>query len=388
MGKMQNDNTKRKKKNIKLVIIILVITLAVIFFCLYNFNYQFRQNVNSIITLKANTSDGVPMINIDQNSMNAIFGYSEYFSILKQNTITGYIGQQEEFANSVNITNPIYSAQGKYLLIAEKGSSTVYLFNGKNLVYENKVGGTITGLTVNKNGYTAIVMNKNGYRSVVTVYDPEGIERFSTFFATTYASHVKISDNNKNMAIVEVDTSGIQVASGIKFVEIDKVAQTTQTINNGKENGRVISDIQFATNDTLVYLTDTMVKQVNVAGEKSDILDLSDPNIINIDISLGDYIVRTEKSKSGIFNTSTDVIIVDRNNKEVGRYTVDGTIKQIKAKNNIIVSNIGQELYFMTVSGRPIKKYISNSDIKDVVIYNNGNMAALVYRNKVEIIYV
>lgn len=384
MGKTQND----RKISIKLIVVLSIIVLIVVFFCLYNFNYSFRQSVNNMLPLQTNTDENAPMINIDQNAINVILGYDEYFAILKQNTITGYINQEPEFTNNVSITNPIYATKGKYLLIAEKASDTVYLFNGENLIYEKKVGGEITGLTVNKNGYVAVVTKKSGYRSVVTVYNPEGMEMFLTYFSTTYASHVQISPNNKNMAIVEVDTSGIQVSSGIKFVQIDKIAQSTQAISTGKETGRVISDIQFATNDTVVYLTDAMVKEVNVAGEKKDILDLLDTNIINVDISLGKYIIKVEKTKNGIFTASTDIVIIDRENKEVGRYTSDGTIKQIKVKDDVIVANIGQELYFLTSTGRPIKKYISNTDIKNIVIYNGGKMAALVHRNKVEIIYI
>ena len=384
MGKIQNG----RKINIKLIIIITIIVFLIAFFGLYKFNYSFRQGVNNLIPLRANTDENALMINIDQNAINAILGYAEYFAILKQNTITGYISQEPEFTNNVSITNPVYSAEGKYLLIAEKGADTVYLYNGENLVYENKVGGEITGLTVNKNGYAAVVAKKSGYRSVVTVYNPEGVEMFLTYFSTTYASHVKISPNNKNMAIVEVDTSGIQVSSAIKFIQIDKVAQSTQAINAVKENGRIISDIQFATNDTVVYSTDEMIKEVNIAGDKKDILDLLDTNIMNVDISLGKYIVKVEKTKNGLFTSSTDIVIVDRDNKEVGRYTSDGTIKQIETKDDIIAANIGQEIYFLTSGGRPIKKYISNSAIKDIVIYNDGKMAALVHRNKVEIIYI
>lgn len=384
MEKIQNG----RKINIKLIVVLSIIILLIVFFCLYKFNYSFRQTVNGLITLQTNTNENVLMINIDQNTTNAILGYDEYFAILKQNNITGYINEKLEFENSVPITNPIYAVEGKYLLIAEKGDNKVFLFNGKNLVYENVVGGEITGLTVNKNGYVAVVVNKSGYRSVITVYNPDGIEMFSTFFSTTYASHVKISPNNKNMVIVEVDTSGIQVNSNIKFVQIDKITENTQTINASKESARIISDIQFTTNDTVVYVTDNMVRQVNILGEKSDILDLQNANIVHVDIGLAKYIVRTEKTKNGIFNTGTDIVIVDRENKEVGRYTLDGTIKQIKVKHDVIAANIGQELYFLSATGRPIKKYISNSDIKDVVIYNNGKMAALVYRNKVEIIYI
>lgn len=118
MNNGKNIN-KNKRINIKIIIISIVIVLAIILVCLYKFNYPFRQAVNNLITLKANTNANVPMINIDKNNINAIFGYDEYFAILKQNIITGYTKEQAEFENMVSVTNPIYETQGKYLVIAE-----------------------------------------------------------------------------------------------------------------------------------------------------------------------------------------------------------------------------------------------------------------------------
>ena len=124
MGTIQNG----KKINIKLIVVLSIIILLIVFFCLYKFNYGFRQTVNGLITLQTNTNENVPMINIDQNTTNAILGYDEYLAILKQNNITGYINEKPEFENSVPITNPIYAVEGKYLLIAEKGDNKVFLF--------------------------------------------------------------------------------------------------------------------------------------------------------------------------------------------------------------------------------------------------------------------
>ena len=55
---------------------------------------------------------------------------------------------------------------------------------------------------------------------------------------------------------------------------------------------------------------------------------------------------------------------------------------------NIICLGIGQEVHFITPTGRLIKKYKTTMDIKDVIIYNNGNAAALIFRNKIELINI
>ena len=67
---------------------------------------------------------------------------------------------------------------------------------------------------------------------------------------------------------------------------------------------------------------------------------------------------------------------------------MDGSVKMIEMKDNIICVSIGQEVHFITATGGFIKKYTTTMDIKQVLIYDNGNQAALVYRNKIEIINI
>ena len=75
---MEKIFKKNNKKKIMIIVALVLVALIITFFCLYNFNYSFKQTVNNMITLKSNTNENVPMINIDQNNMNAIIAYDEY----------------------------------------------------------------------------------------------------------------------------------------------------------------------------------------------------------------------------------------------------------------------------------------------------------------------
>ncbi len=377
----------KSKKAYKIIIGILLL-IFLTFILLYNYNYSFRKTINSYMSYGSIDSNNAIMLNIDQNTIDYIVGTDNYFAVLKQNNVIGYVTDKQYFSYPLSATTVISSTAGDYLLLAEKADKKVYLFNNNNLIYEKDVGGNITQITVNKNGYVAVAMYKDGYRSVIIVYNDKGEEIFTTYYKATYASCIRLLDNNRKMAIVEVDTSGIKIASSIKFIEIDKLVEGNSVITTSKEIDTLITDMEFVTNDTVMYLTDSIVKEVNLLGEKKDILDISNNDILNVDIGLKNCIVRTEKVKKGIFNNSTDVIIVNRNNEEIGRYNVDGVVKLLKTYRDKIVVSIGQELYFLNSYGRPIKKYVSDTDIKDVIIYKGGSMAALIYRNKIEIIYI
>ena len=87
---------------------------------------------------------------------------------------------------------------------------------------EEEVDGNISQIYVNKNGYVAVVISGTSYKTVIKMYTPEGKEMFTTFLASTRAVDVSISNDNKYLAIAEVDTSGTMIQSYIRIMSIDK----------------------------------------------------------------------------------------------------------------------------------------------------------------------
>ncbi|MBE5822108.1 MAG: hypothetical protein E7311_05960 [Clostridiales bacterium] len=379
----------KSKMNKKKIIIMVVILIVILFFTLYKFCYPFRQLVNNICSITPSINLNLTTLYVDNESINGIVGYDKYFSILSQNKLSTYTTKEKaDFETNVKITNMISSQSGSYLAIAQKNATDLYLFNGDNLKYEINTTGNISQISVNKNGYVAVSVAKSGYRTIIVLYNPQGQEVFTTYLVNTYANDIKISDNNKYLAFSEIDTSGIQPVSKIKFIQIDKVGTDNYIIDTETEENTIISKLEFHNNNEVIYLTDGKIKKVNINGEKTDILDISNKNILNIDISLGNVIVIVEKNSNNLFKNSNDIKTYDLSGNLISSYQVDYTIKQLKVNDNIICANIGQTAYFITSSGRLINKYEAKADIKDVIIYDNGTMAALIYRNKIELMYI
>ena len=65
---------------------------------------------------------------------------------------------------------------------------------------------------------------------------------------------------------------------------------------------------------------------------------------------------------------------------------IDRTPQSIDTNNTIIALNLGDEVLFFNTNGKLEKRYELENQLLAVKLYNKGNMAALVFRNKIELI--
>jgi hypothetical protein len=124
-----------KKINIKKLTIVVSITIMIligaILFIIYCANEEFRNLVDKYVLMKNVVEDGTATISIDEDESNYIFAYDKYISILNKNILSNYnsLGNLDSELD-VEITTPIVATNGKYLVIAEKNQSKIYLISG------------------------------------------------------------------------------------------------------------------------------------------------------------------------------------------------------------------------------------------------------------------
>ena len=58
----------------------------------------------------------------------------------------------------------------------------------------------------------------------------------------------------------------------------------------------------------------------------------------------------------------------------------------INTMNNIIALNLGDEVLFLNVNGKIVKRYELENQLSDVKLYNKGTLAALVFRDRIELV--
>lgn len=390
----KNPTKKINKKKLMIIISIIVIILAIIIMTMiYSSNKSFRNFLDKYLFRKIVSEEKLVSVQLDYDSNVSVIGYNKYICVLAENVLRQY-NSSGEIAKEIKleISNPIYCANNKYLAISEKNSSKFYLISDSKILWQKEVDGNVSKIDVNKNGYVSVILTGTTHKSVIVTYDAKGNELFKTYLASTTALDATISPDNQYLAIAEINTSGTLIQSNIKIVSIEKAKEKERETPSDliiykyeAPSNSLVTNIEYQNKNRLVCIYDDSVHVV-ADGQDEEIMKLQEDNkkINAADIRLTGYIYRTVEKSSGIFQADTVIEMMNIDNKKETVYTVEGVAKNIYCNNNIIAVNLGQEIEFINTSGWLVKNYISSQDIQGITIANG--LAGIIYRDKVEII--
>lgn len=384
----KNEKKINKKKLMIASIIVVVIIIGIILYTIYCLNKPFRDAIDKYVLMKNVMEDSTNSIILDENENNNIYLNDKYISILSKNTLKNYNSSGKlEGELTIEISTPIVLSNGKYLLIAEKGKSKIYLISGNEIIWQNDLEGNIDKIAVNKNGYVAVILSGTTYKSVIQTFDNSGNELFKTYLSSTTAMSIDISADNQYLAFSELNTSGTSVQSTVKIVSIQKAKTTPKEsiiYTYQETGGKLLINIKYQDGNKLVCMYDDGINIIK-NNTNENIVKLVEENMkISFgNMNLSNYVYRTIE-KTSLLNTQTNMEIINTNNKKTSLYTLDGVAKEIYSYDNTIAINLGSEVHFISTNGWLMKKYISSQEVKNVVICNN--FAGIVYRNKVELI--
>lgn len=387
----QEEITSTKRKiNIKKVIIITVAIIAIvtgiIVIGIYNTNRQARNWIDINIFRKEVLQDKVATIEINESEVASIYAFNKYIGILNKTkfTIYGNTGDKEKELD-IQISNPIYSSENRFLAIAENKGQKIYSISDKEISWEASVEGNISQIHINKNGYVAAVIVDTSYKTVIAMYNPNGTPIFKTYLSSRVVD-VSISNDNKYLAIAEVDTTGTIIQSNIKVIAIDKAEkEKTDSVENAyqSEAGKLITNVKYQDRNRLICMyTDSIMEIEN--GQAKTLADNQSKKVIFQSLNLTNYVCSVEEKSSGLFTADSLVNLVNVENQEKREYIADSVAKAIYTYGDIIALNLGTEVEFINTGGWLVKRYVANQEITNIVVSNS--LAGVIYRDKIEII--
>lgn len=381
---------EKRKINIKkiaiITAIILITVLLIIVIGVYNTNRQARNWIDINIFRKEVLQDKVATIEINESEAASIYAFNKYIGILNKTkfTIYGNTGNKEKELD-IQISNPIYSSENRFLAIAENKGQKIYSISDKEISWEAEVEGNISQVHINKNGYVAVVIVDTSYKTVIAMYNPNGTPIFKTYLSSRVVD-VSISNDNKFLAIAEVDTSGTIIQSNIKVIEIDKAEkEKTDSVENAyqSEAGKLITNIKYQDKNRLVCMyTDSIMELEN--GQAKTLVDNQNKKVIFQSLNLNSHACSIEEKSSGLFTADTLVNLINVDNQEKKEYIADSVAREIYTYGDIVALNLGTEVEFINTGGWLVKRYLANQEITNIVVSNS--LAGIIYRDKIEII--
>ncbi len=377
---------KKKKSIIKIIVLSIIIIILIIVSALYITNISFRSNIDKFFN-KEVSENNLNSIEINSEDKPMIYAYDEYIVVLSKGVLKSYDKRGNVLStNDINITSPMMSSSGKYLLIAENGGKKFCVLYNNEVLWQKSVEGSISKININSNGYVSLIITDTTVKTLVSVYNSEGVELFLTFLSSTYALCTDISNNNRYLAIGEVDYSGTIIKSRVKIISLDLVKNDPENaiINNYEsESGEIVTDLNFQVGDNVYCKFSNYIQRINPT-ENERVLDFND-DMLFVDINAKNCVVIFEKQSSGLLSVDYRVRILNLPAKTEKLYFQDlSLINSLKTSDSNIGLNFVNSVQILNKSGWLSKRYTTNKEIKDIII--SDGIAGIVYKDKIEII--
>lgn len=384
---LENHRKEKIKKLALLISLLIILITIIVLIIVYIFNIQFRNWCDKHILGKEILQEDTREIEIDGDENPQVYAFDKYICLFRRKTIEFYnkvgtkVGEIE-----TNINNAKFASAGRYLAICEQDGKEFYLIDGKEKVYENEVDGTISQINVSRSGFVSVVLSNNSYKSIVSVYNKEGKEIFKTNLVTSRVVDVSISQDSQYLAIAEVDISGILTKSTIQIVSIE-LAQTkpAEAIVYKYEvpEGKLVINVEYQEKQKLICMYNDSI-EVLQEQKSSELVGFENRKTTFMTIELNNRIAILEEKTTGEYTSDTYVNIINPENKREIQYIANGVVKSLHTSNKKIAINTGSELHIISTNGFLVKKYISSTEINDIVM--TDSLVGVIYRDKIQII--
>lgn len=375
---------KKHKKMTKITIIIIIAIIVLIIVALYMANRQFRDFIDTYIIKRTITEEKTHSITVDTENLSLVHAYGKNLVLYNDGSINFYNATAQK-AGSIEITlsKPIADSESTYLALGDYGSQKICLIKDNSLVWQKDIEGKVSKISVNKNGYVAVSVTGTTYESIVMLYNPKGNLLF-TKYLSTYVMAIDISENDKYLAIAQIDNTGITQEVKVEVISLEKATTNPEnaTVNTYQaETNELITGLKYQDKNNLLCSFDKYIlKMTESTNEK--IYDLTDLTAY-VDINLKSNFIRVDKEESSVFKSDYRLKIEDLNKKEKA-YIIEGSLKSVVTKDKMIALNLGKEIDFVNNKGILVKRYISNQEIDNLVV--SDNIGAIIYKDKINII--
>ena len=376
-----------KKKILFAIGISLICILLIVMISLYIENNDVRNWVDINIFRKNISEQDIQTISLNTDKNNQIHVCNNYVAILNDKIVTLYNSYGEKITSiDVNINSALYDSSDKYLTIAEDKGNEICLIFDKTYMWSEKLEGEILQIHVNRNGYVAVITNDATHKSIVTFFNSQGKKLFTSYFASTRIVDASISNDNKYIAIGELDTTGTIIKSNVKILSVQNAEQypeNTIIYTYEADDGNLITNVKYQSKNQIACLYDNGLGVIK-DQTYTDIIKIDNENVTYLANDFNNHVMYVKEESAGLFKSKSDVYIINTSDFQEKTYKLENTAKDVFANDDVIAVNVGTEIYFIDTNGWLIKKYTANQEITNVKFSNS--LAVIIFKDRVVIV--
>lgn len=268
-----------------------------------------------------------------------------------------------------NMSNPHININGDMILLYDKGSNKLSVYDGTKKKYSYECDQKIKSAKVNKNGYTVLISDETGYNSRITVLDDKGSLAYIWKIGDEYIVDADISPDNKKIVAATITTNTGQIVENIIFVDID----------DAKEKGRATSkgimplQVEFVENGNALVMSDSKLCGYDTNARKKWEGDFESSLLDKFSI---DENGNTVVALRGIKNNSV-IRMYTKNGKKTGEYTTETQAIHVDMNDKQIAVCEKGKVSLINYSGKYISGMEIKKEVKDISVISNNKVIML-----------
>lgn len=280
---------------------------------------------------------------------------------------------------SLPSTTPRVYVSDRYILLADLGGNTAYLYEGKNLRANIKTKDDIFAGAVDVRGNVAIATRKQGYKGTVTIYDKNGDTKYVFGSGNGYISALDIRKDK--IALSQIIANEKALYSRVALVDWEdneeKICET--------KKDEMIFDIKFQSGGDIIAVSDKSLTGYENDGEIDFSVSYNGRELMKYNIESDDNLVFC--------------FVGDRNDSVIESYSKRGKLRGERVEADevsnidvcgeaILISSM-RSVRIMYPDGDAGEAVISKHDVRGIKLYPNrrhafltGNSSATVVKIK------
>jgi len=279
----------------------------------------------------------------------------------------------ERWSIDIATKQPLVKVSGQYILVADIDGKNFTVIKDRQKKWSKTLEGYILNVDINEEGYTCVIYQDKMSTTAITLFDPEGNERFTAGKSDKVMITSKISPSNKSILVSMLDTSGTKVNSTLEFIDTTgKILSSQAPVEH-----TIFSCINYLSGDEFIAIGDSSIVSFNkvshIKWKKANIA-----RILSSNVALGKYVIIAQ-SKQNKINKLSDyksniTIYNNRNGNTHAQYQVSDAIKELEVYSNIIAANTGHDVFFINTSAELLTKCTSTREINKIRFFNTNEI--------------
>lgn len=355
-------------KKIMLALVITAGILAVLFACrevaIRFFDYKPPAISESRLT---NAKKVEVLLEEDEQYKHIVTDKYIYFVHVDKVLIANNNGRQTAEYEIVT-SEPVVRHAGKYVIIGDVGGTNAYILENDKMKNTVKTKGPIVDASVNTSGYSIIVTQGDMHKRDVTVYNTKGEEKFVWNSGSLFVLNAAVADNNKNVIISTLDTSGGNMKSVLTFYNMSE----KEPILSETYEGELLASLD-ARGSYVFCIGDSKTCVYRVGGEKTAEIPYNGKTLLTYQTDHTN--IAFAFTESALAGKRYDIETYSASGKRIGIYELDYKIKYIDYAEDSIAISRGRLINVVDNHGREKNLTDPGIDLSDLCFLDGVSKA-------------